>query len=40
MKDPLMLKRWQEIEALPEDDKTCVLYTVDNLLKAAKLKSL
>ncbi|MEX0812446.1 MAG: helix-turn-helix transcriptional regulator [Chitinophagales bacterium] len=38
MKDPAMLKRWQEIEALPEEDKTCVLYTVDNLLRAAKLK--
>lgn len=40
MKEITMLKRWQDIEALPEEDKTCVLYTVDYLLKAAKLKSL
>lgn len=40
LKDPAMLKRFQDIENLPQDDKHCVLYTVDNLLKAAKFKAL
>lgn len=31
-KDPLMLKRLQQIASLPEEDKRCILYTIDNLL--------
>lgn len=40
LKDPAMLKRLQDIENLTDEDKHCVLYTVDNLLKAAKFKTL
>ena len=40
LKDPAMLKRLQDIENLPKEDKVHVLYAVDNLLKAAKFKSL
>lgn len=40
LKDPAMLKRLQDIENLPPEDKNCVLYTVDNLLKAAKFRTL
>lgn len=40
LKDPAMLKRLQDIEALPQEDKNGVLYALDNLLKAAKLKTL
>ncbi|MFT5970294.1 MAG: hypothetical protein ACI8ZO_000802 [Flavobacteriales bacterium] len=40
LKDPAMFKRLQEIENLSQDDKNGVLYALDNLLKAAKFKSL
>jgi transcriptional regulator with XRE-family HTH domain len=39
-KDPVMLKRMAEIEALPEKDKQCLLLTVDNFIKATKLNNL
>ncbi|NQY11218.1 MAG: helix-turn-helix transcriptional regulator [Flavobacteriales bacterium] len=39
-KDPAMLKRLQDIDNLSKDDKSGVLYSLDNLLKAAKFKSL
>jgi len=34
------LKRLQDIEGLPEEDKTHIFYTLDSLIKAAKLKTL
>jgi transcriptional regulator with XRE-family HTH domain len=34
-KDPVMLKRLQQINALPEEDKKCILYAIDNLLASA-----
>lgn len=34
-KDPVMLKRLQQISALQEEDKHCILYTIDNLLASA-----
>jgi len=40
LKDPAMFKRLQDIEALPLEDKNGVLYALDNLLKAAKLKTI
>lgn len=40
LKDPAMLKRLHDIENLPMEDKNGVLYALDNLLKAAKLKTL
>ncbi len=39
-KDPAMLKRLEEIEGLPDEDKSGVLYALDNLLRAAKFKTL
>ncbi|OEK08054.1 transcriptional regulator [Flavivirga aquatica] len=40
LKDPAMLKRLQDIDSLPDDDKNGILYALDNLLKAAKLKAI
>jgi hypothetical protein len=33
-----MLVRLNDIEALPEDDKKCILYTLDGLLRDAKTR--
>jgi len=38
LKDPQMLKRLNEINDLPEDDKHCILYTIDGLLQNVKAK--
>ena len=38
--DKKTLKRLQDIDGLPEDDRVHIFYTLDNLVKAAKLKSL
>lgn len=40
LKDPAMLKRLQDIDTLPSEDKNGILYALDNLLKAAKLKAI
>lgn len=40
LKDPAMLKRLQDIDNLPNEDKNGILYALDNLLKAAKLKAI
>jgi len=40
LKDPAMLKRLQDIVVLPDDDKNNIVYTLDSLIKAAKLKTL
>lgn len=37
-KDPVMLKRLQQISQLPEEDKHCILYTIDNLLASASTR--
>lgn len=34
-KDPVMLKRLQQISALKDEDKHCILYAIDNLLASA-----
>jgi len=39
-KDPEMLKRFQDISEFKDDDKEYILYTLDNLIKAVKLKSI
>lgn len=36
-KDPVMLKRFQDIYTLPEKDKECLLTTVDHFIKSAKI---
>jgi transcriptional regulator with XRE-family HTH domain len=38
LKDPDMLKRLNDIAVLPENDKNNILYTIDNLLAAAKTR--
>lgn len=38
LKDPDMLKRLNDISVLPENDKINILYTIDNLLAAAKTR--
>lgn len=38
--DKQTVKRLQDIEQLPEDDKNHIFYMIDNLIKAAKLKTL
>lgn len=40
LKDTAMLKRLNDINALPEKDKEHILYTIDGLIKSAKLQSL
>ena len=38
--DKKTLKRLEDIEKLPETDKQNIFYTLDSLIKAAKLKAL
>jgi len=40
LKDPVMLKRLQDIANLPEPDRESLLLTIDNFIKATKLKAL
>ena len=40
VKDTKMLQRLEDIAKLPELDKNNIIYTLDNLIKAAKLKAL
>lgn len=37
-KDPVMLKRLQQINNLPDDDKHCTPHAIDNLLAYANTK--
>jgi len=34
-----MLKRLNDIDALPDEDKHCILYAIDGLLRDAKAKN-
>lgn len=38
--DKKTVKRLTDIEALPEEDQEHIFYTIDGLIKAAKLKTL
>jgi hypothetical protein len=38
--DKKTLKRLQDIEKLPDTDKEHIFYAIDNLIKAAKLRTL
>jgi len=40
LKDQAMLKRINDINNLPDDDKIHILYAIDGLIKYAKLKAL
>jgi len=39
LKDPMMLKRLNDIINLPDKDRECILYTIDNLLASAKTRA-
>ena len=38
--DKLTLKRLEDIELLPDEDRNHIFYTLDNLIKAAKIKAI
>lgn len=38
LKNPAMLKRLNDIDALPDDDKKCILYALDGLVRDAKTR--
>jgi transcriptional regulator with XRE-family HTH domain len=38
--DKKTLKRLEDIDNLPDEDRTNIFYTIDNLIKAAKLKAI
>jgi transcriptional regulator with XRE-family HTH domain len=38
--DKKTLKRLEDIEKLPDEDKNNIFYTIDNLIRAAKLKAI
>ncbi len=38
LKNPEMLKRLNQIEKLPENDKHCILYTLDSLLQNVRTR--
>lgn len=38
LKDPDMLKRLNDIAALPQEDKSHIIYTIDNLLASVKTR--
>lgn len=40
VKDKKTLKRLEDIDKLPDNDKQNIFYTLDNLIKAAKLKTI
>jgi len=40
LKDTAMLKRLNDLNILPDKDKEHILYALDNLIKAAKFKTL
>jgi hypothetical protein len=40
VKDHLLLQRLEDIEKLPQTDREHIFYTIDSLVRAAKLKAL
>lgn len=38
LRDPNMLKRLNDISQLPQEDRHCILYTIDGLLRDAKTR--
>lgn len=40
LKDPAMLKRLNDIQGFPEKEREHILYTIDALIKSAKLKTI
>jgi hypothetical protein len=40
LKDPSMLRRLNDITKFPEEDKSCILYTLDAMINNVNLRSL
>jgi len=40
LKDPSMLKRLNDIMAIPKDEQDHIIYTIDAMIKAAKINAL
>jgi len=40
LKDPSMLRRLNDIAKFPDEDKSCILYTLDAMINNVKLKGL
>jgi len=40
LKDPSMLKRLNDIMAFPKDEQDHIIYTIDAIIKAAKINAL
>jgi len=40
LKDPSMLRRLNDIAKFPDEDKSCILYTLDAMINNVKLKSM
>ncbi|WP_262888920.1 hypothetical protein [Cryomorpha ignava] len=40
LKDPSMLKRLNDIMAFPKDEQDHIIYTIDAMIKAAKINAL
>jgi len=38
LKDPSMLRRLNDIDNMPSEDKHCILYTIDGLIQSVKTK--
>ncbi|HFD32744.1 MAG TPA: XRE family transcriptional regulator [Gammaproteobacteria bacterium] len=40
LKDPSMLRRLNDISKFPEEDKNCILYTLDAMINNVKLRTI
>jgi len=40
LKDPSMLRRLNDIVKFPEEDKSCIIYTLDAMINNVKLRTL
>ena len=40
LKDPTMLRRLNDIAKFPDEDKSCILYTLDAMINNVKLRGL
>jgi len=40
LKDPSMLRRLNDISRFPENDKSCIMYTLDAMINNVKLKAI
>ena len=38
VKDKAMLKRWQDLEALPQEDRDRIVYMIDGLIRDSKAR--